>query len=76
MGVARAVPSWLLPYKRSARTILHRNEVRGADRLESDEKDVTTIHTLGGPQQMTIVSESGVMRCFWTSDRSPQIWGL
>lgn len=39
--------------------------------LESDEKDLNTIETLGGKQEMTIISESGVYSLIFTS-RKPE----
>jgi len=39
-------------------------------RLEDDEKGVHTMDTLGGAQQMTIISESGVYALIFTSRKS------
>lgn len=36
------------------------NTAMALERLDEDEKGVSSIHTLGGEQQMTIVSESGL----------------
>ena len=44
---------------------------KALSRLDDDEKGVTTIHTLGGPQQMLIVSEPGLYRLIFTS-RKPE----
>lgn len=44
---------------------------RVAERLDDDEKGVTTVHTLGGPQQTLIVSEPGLYKLLMTS-RKPQ----
>jgi prophage antirepressor-like protein len=38
-----------------------------AKQLDDDEKDVDTIYTLGGPQQMLIVSEAGFYKLSFTS---------
>lgn len=44
---------------------------RALSRLDDDEKGVTTIHTLGGPQQVLIVSEPGLYRLIFMS-RKPE----
>lgn len=36
-------------------------------RLDDDEKGVSTIHTPGGPQEMTVINEAGVYRLIFTS---------
>lgn len=38
-------------------------------RLEEDEKGVTSIHTLGGQQKMTIINESGLYSVILRSDK-------
>jgi len=38
-------------------------------RLEEDEKGVTSIHTLGGQQEMTIINESGLYSVILRSDK-------
>ena len=43
---------------------------RALSRLDDDEKGVTTIHTLGGPQQVLIVSELGLYRLIFTSRKA------
>jgi len=40
-----------------------------ADRLDNDEKGVSLIHTLGGKQKMTVVSESGLYAVIMRSDK-------
>lgn len=40
-------------------------------RLDADEKGVTTVHTLGGPQNLTVINESGLYALVMTS-RKPQ----
>lgn len=40
---------------------------KSAARLDDDEKGVTTVHTLGGPQEVTILSESGLYALILTS---------
>ncbi|MFO1100014.1 MAG: Bro-N domain-containing protein [Xanthobacteraceae bacterium] len=40
---------------------------RAAERLDEDEKGVTTIHTPGGRQEMLIISESGLYSLVLTS---------
>lgn len=44
---------------------------RAVESLHDTEKDVTTIHTLGGPQQMIVVNESGLYALIFQS-RKPQ----
>lgn len=36
-------------------------------RLDDDEKGVSTIHTPGGPQEMTVINEAGTYRLIFTS---------
>jgi hypothetical protein len=43
------------------------NSRMAVDRLDEDEKGVSTIDTLGGPQEVTIISEAGVYRLVFTS---------
>ncbi|MDE6454859.1 MAG: hypothetical protein K2L38_02860 [Dysosmobacter sp.] len=40
-----------------------------AERLDEDEKGVSLIHTPGGPQEMTIISESGLYAVILRSDK-------
>lgn len=40
-----------------------------AQRLDEDEKGMNQIHTLGGPQQMTIINESGLYNVILRSDK-------
>ena len=40
-----------------------------ADRLDLDEKGMTSIHTLGGKQNATIVNESGLYSVILRSDK-------
>lgn len=47
------------------------NERNAYSRLDDDEKDVRTIDTLGGPQQMVVVSESGLYSLVLSS-RKPE----
>jgi hypothetical protein len=49
----------------------HSSPARAIKRLDEDEKGVTTIHTLGGRQELIIVSESGLYALLLTS-RKPQ----
>lgn len=44
-----------------------RNSRDAADRLDNDEKGVAIIDTLGGPQEMTIINESGLWSLVLTS---------
>lgn len=44
---------------------------KALERLDSDEKGVSSIHTPGGPQEMTIVNESGLYALILTS-RKPE----
>lgn len=48
-----------------------RNSRDAADRLDDDEKGVATTDTLGGPQEMTIINESGMWSLVLTS-RKPE----
>lgn len=43
------------------------NTKMAVGRLEDDEKGVTTVDTLGGPQEVTIISESGLYSLILTS---------
>ena len=47
------------------------NPARTADRLDDDEKGITTVNTLGGPQRMLIVSYPGLYSILLTS-RKPK----
>lgn len=42
---------------------------RVAERLDQDEKGVSLIHTPGGPQEMTIINESGLYNVILRSDK-------
>jgi len=44
-----------------------RNASDAVDRLDEDEKGIATTDTLGGPQKMTCVNESGVYHLVFTS---------
>lgn len=44
---------------------------KALERLDSDEKGVSSIHTPGGPQEMTIINESGLYALILTS-RKPE----
>lgn len=43
---------------------------RAASRLDSDEKDAHTMSTLGGPQKLTIINESGLWSLVLTSRKA------
>jgi len=45
---------------------IHRSQLR---RLDDDEKGVHKIHTLGGEQDVTVISEAGVYRLVFTSQK-------
>lgn len=47
-----------------------RNSRDAADRLDDDEKGVAIIDTLGGPQEMTIINESGLWSLVLTSRKA------
>ena len=49
----------------------HSNSRKALERLDDDEKGVTTVYTLGGTQQMSIVNEPGLYNLIMTS-RKPQ----
>ena len=53
----------------------HGTPAKATSRLSADEKGMTTIHTLGGPQSLTIVSESGLYLLVMTS-RKPAAQGF
>ncbi|MDZ7620894.1 MAG: BRO family protein [Candidatus Competibacteraceae bacterium] len=44
---------------------------KALERLDSDEKGVSSIHTPGGPQEMTIINESGLY-CLILGSRKPE----
>lgn len=46
------------------------NDRNPMGRLDDDEKDVHTVDTPGGPQQVTIISESGVYALIFTSRKA------
>lgn len=48
------------------------NPTRTVERLDDDEKGLTTIKTLGGDQQMVVVNEAGLYSLILTS-RKPQV---
>lgn len=43
---------------------------KSADRLDDDEKERTIIPTLGGPQEMTVINESGLYSLILTSRKA------
>ena len=45
----------------------HSNSRKALERLDDDEKGVTTVYTLGGTQQMSIVNEPGLYNLIMTS---------
>lgn len=49
----------------------HTNSRVVADRLEDDEKGVSNVYTPGGPQDMSIINESGLYNLIFTS-RKPE----
>ncbi|GBR58945.1 prophage antirepressor [Acetobacter senegalensis DSM 18889] len=49
----------------------HTNSRVVADRLEDDERGVSNVYTLGGPQDMSIINESGLYNLIFTS-RKPE----
>ncbi|MFT8551839.1 MAG: Bro-N domain-containing protein [Acetobacter okinawensis] len=49
----------------------HTNSRAAAERLDEDEKGVSTIYTPGGPQEMNIINESGLYNLIFTS-RKPE----
>ena len=49
----------------------HTNSRVAAERLDEDEKGVSTIYTPGGPQEMNIINESGLYNTIFTS-RKPE----
>lgn len=49
----------------------HSNTTRAIERLENDEKGMTTIHTPGGDQEVLVINESGLYALILTS-RKPQ----
>lgn len=48
----------------------HTNPRKAVDRLDVDEKGVTTSYTLGGPQTVNVISESGLYALIFTSRKS------
>jgi len=60
-------PWWVL--KDVCNVLEHSNSRKMALRLDEDEKGVTPIHTPGGTQQMTVVSESGLYNVILRSDK-------
>jgi prophage antirepressor-like protein len=53
------------------RVLEHSNSRMAAQGLDDDEKGVSIVYTPGGPQEMTIISESGLYALIMTS-RKPQ----
>ncbi len=49
------------------RVLDHTNSRVALERLDEDEKGVSTVYTPGGPQQMAIINESGVYSLILTS---------
>lgn len=49
------------------RVLEHSNPSVAADRLDADEKGVSTVYTLGGNQETTIINESGLYSLILTS---------
>lgn len=49
----------------------HSNSRKALERLDADEKGVTTVYTLGGNQEMAVVNESGMYHLIMTS-RKPE----
>lgn len=49
----------------------HTNSRMAVDRLDDDEKGVSTVDTLGGPQEMQVVNEPGLYALIMTS-RKPE----
>lgn len=45
----------------------HTNSRMAADRLDNDEKGVSIVYTPGGPQEMTVINESGLWSLVLTS---------
>ncbi|WP_304459252.1 Bro-N domain-containing protein [Alicyclobacillus sendaiensis] len=45
----------------------HTNSRVALERLDDDEKGVSTVYTPGGPQQMAIINEAGLYRLIFTS---------
>ncbi len=43
---------------------------KALERLDDDEKGVNTIHTLGGPQEVTVINESGLYSLILTSRKA------
>lgn len=43
------------------------NVPQAASRLDDDEKGIITVDTLGGPQKLTIINESGLYSLILTS---------
>ncbi|MCP1197017.1 Bro-N domain-containing protein [Acetobacter senegalensis] len=49
----------------------HTNSRVAAERLDEDEKGVSSVYTPGGPQEMSIINESGLYNLIFTS-RKPE----
>ena len=46
------------------------NPARLASRLDDDEKGIHTMNTLGGPQEVTVINESGLYSLIFTSRKA------
>lgn len=46
------------------------NVIQAVNRLDEDEKGVSSVYTLGGPQEMAIINESGLYRLIFTSRKA------
>jgi len=46
------------------------NPARSASRLDDDEKGIHTMNTLGGPQAVTVINESGLYSLIFTSRKA------
>lgn len=46
------------------------NPARSASRLDDDEKGIHTMNTLGGPQEVTVINESGLYSLIFTSRKA------
>lgn len=62
-------PWWVL--SDICKVLDHSNSRMAAERLDADEKDVSIVYTLGGPQEMTVINESGLWSLVLTS-RKPE----
>lgn len=53
----------------ACRVLEHSNSRKALTRLDDDEKGVTKVYTLGGEQEMNIISESGLYALILTSNK-------